>query len=229
MGTISSKQGALLTDCDTNSAYSIAYQTLYANIRFDWDSEHTRQHSILLATPAAYPGQITAVANVAIAAAQNGTPTVLVDSNLHTPALQQLFKVNAPTGLSDLLLANREITAQALASHLHETDVPRLRLLCAGKALAQPQDVGRLLTARLQDLLTSIRQYLADTESKPSLIIFNSPPVLAGIDAAQISALVDQTFLLIASGRTTRTQVRRAQEQLQRAHAHLLGIVMLDV
>jgi Mrp family chromosome partitioning ATPase len=154
VGTNAPKQQALLTDYNADSAYSIAYQTLYANIRFNWDSAQTRQHSILLATPAAYPGQATAVANIAIAAAQNGTPTILVDANLHASGLQQLFKTNAPTGLSDLLLTNREITAQALTSHLCETDMPRLRLLSAGKALAQPQEIARLLTARLQDLLS---------------------------------------------------------------------------
>ena len=54
------------------------------------------------------------------------------------------------------------------------------------------------------------------------------PPVLAGADASLIAALVEKTFLSIIVGHTTRAQARQAQEQLQRAHAKLAGIIMLN-
>jgi hypothetical protein len=40
---------------------------------------------------------------------------------------------------------------------------------------------------------------------------------------------MDQTFLTIATGHTTRTQAKRAQEQLERANAKLAGCIMLDI
>jgi Mrp family chromosome partitioning ATPase len=51
---------------------------------------------------------------------------------------------------------------------------------------------------------------------------------LEDVDAPLISSLVEQTFLLISAGQTTRMQAKKAQEQLQLAHAKLAGIVMLD-
>ena len=86
-----------------------------------------------------------------------------------------------------------------------------------------------LLSAKLQDVVQMLGQWLAETEAKQGLVIFNAPPVLAGPDASLIGALVEQTILIIVKGRTTRTQAKQAQEQLQRAHTNVVGIVMLDV
>src|SRR5947209_11010819 len=91
VGNRSQEQYVLLTDYDARTAYSEAYHTLFANIRLNWDSDATRQHTLLVTTPAAYVEQAAAVANVAIAAAQSGIPTLLVDADLRTPGLQQRF------------------------------------------------------------------------------------------------------------------------------------------
>ncbi len=228
MSTLSHEQVTLLTDYDTDSAYSTSYHTLYANIRFNWDCERIKQQAVLFTTPTAYPGQATVAANVALASAQNGTPTILVDADLHTPGLQQRFGSDKHTGLSELLTTDT-ITSQEIMPHLSKVLIPDLYLLSAGKTTVSPSQISRLLLAKLHDVLSSLRLFLAETENRPGMIIFHSPPVLTGIDAAQISALVEQTFLVIASGRTTRTQAKQAQENLQRAHAKLAGLVMLSL
>jgi len=227
MGTSPGEQVTLLTDYDATSAYSRAYHTLYANIRFDWDSERNQSHTLLFTTPTDYPGRSVVAANAAIAAAQSGVSTVLVDADLRTPGLQQRFSLSKTSGLSNLL-AREIITPSAVIAGLNQTFTPGLSLIGAGTAQLEPHEASRLLAAKLPDVLTSLFQMIAETEDRSGLIIFNSPPVLTGTDAAQISTLVEQTFLVIASGRTTRTQARRAQEQLQRAHAKLTGIIMLN-
>lgn len=86
-----------------------------------------------------------------------------------------------------------------------------------------------LLSEKLQAAIQTISLCLSETEDAPGMIIFNSPPVLAGPDASLIGTLVEQTILIIAKDRTTRTQAKQAQEQLERAHTNLVGIVILDV
>ena len=229
MGTpLRSEQVALLSDYDTESAYYIAYHTLFANIRFGWDAAPSKQHALLLAVPASYDTLPALAANLAIAAAQSGTPTVLIDADLKSPTLQQRFGTPQPRGLSDLLTEGWS-RPQTILPLLSETFIPQLRLLGAGSSLSQPARSSLLLSNRLSELLSALRLVLSESESRPGLIVFHSPPVLSSIDTAQISALVDQTFLIIANGRTTRTQARHAQEQLERAHATLTGLVMLDV
>ena len=227
MAIPSQEQVTLLTDYDTNSTYNEAYQTLYANICFNWKNKQSKQHSVLLATPTSFVGQAAAVANIAIVAAQNGTPTVIVDADMQQPSLQQRFGVGESTGFSDLL--NQEvITAESISAQLRPTFVPKLRLLCAGKA-NKAHTLHLLPQTRLEELVNSSRQLLAETESEPSLLIFHCAAVLASTHAAQLSALVEQTFLTIVTGRTTRVQAKKAQEQLQRAHATLMGAILLDV
>lgn len=224
--TISShEQVALLTDYDAQSAYSIAYQQLYASIRLNWNSEQGHTQTVLLVAPTEAASQATAAANVAIAAAQSGTPTLLVDANLRHPSLQQRFGLGDSAGLSELL-ASQSLSTQHIKACLKQTFVPGLSLLSAGKTSS---DSNLLIATRLHTVVDCLRQYFADTAEQPTLIVFHTEPVLHRADAAFISTLVDQTFLLIAAGRTKRAQARRAHEQLQQAHAKLTGAILLDV
>jgi Mrp family chromosome partitioning ATPase len=221
----SQEQVALLTDYDPHSAYSNAYYSLYATIRSRWDSEQYRQYTLLLTTPVAYPEFAAVGANVAIAAAQSGTPTILVDADTHTPGLQQRFGLPKSDGLAELLNAET-VTTQDIGASLQQTFVPNLHLLGAGNA---SEGVPVLLSTKLHDVVGCIREYLAESATKPSMIIFHCAPVLSGPDASLLSAEVTQTLLTIATRRTTRTQAKQAQEQLQGTHTSLGGIVVLDV
>jgi len=225
MGNSSNERYVLLTDYDTDSAYSAAYYTLFANIRLNWESASTQQHTLLLTTPTAHAEQAAAVANVAIAAAQSGIPTILMDADLRTPGLQQRFGLAKGPGLSDLL-AEESISPQKIPNYLQSTFVPGLQVLGAGTSPAKGALL--LLSPKLKEVVSSICQYQAASETQPGIVIFHSPPVLAGPDASLIGALVEQTFLSIIVGHTTRAQAKQAQEQLERAHAKLAGIIMLN-
>ena len=224
MSIRSQEQVALLTDYDAGSAYSAAYYTFFANIRFNWNKEQC-VHTLLLCPPAAYSGQATVAANMAIAAAKSGTPTILVDADLRSPSLERRFGMEKGEGLSDLL-AEDVITTQAVRQHLRDTFIPSLRLLSAGMAV---EGGILLLSEKLQAAIQTISLCLSETETAPGMLIFNSPPVLVGPDASLIGTLVEQTILVIAKDRTTRTQAKQAKEQLERAHTNLVGIVILDV
>ena len=221
----SNEQVALLTDYDVGSAYSAAYHTLFANICLNWEDAQTQQHTVLLVSPVAHSGQATAVANIAIAASQSGTPTILIDADMRTPTLAQRFGINKTVGLSDLLLADT-CDVPLLKEHLSGTFVPNLRLLSAGTATG---GTAPILTVKFQEVLSVLKLFLQETETRPNLMLFHSPPVLAGPEASLISAHTEQTILTIAQGRTTRKQAKEAQEQLQRTHGHLVGIVLLKM
>jgi Mrp family chromosome partitioning ATPase len=231
MGNRTNEQYALLTDYDTDTAYSEAFHTLFANIRFTWSSDKAKQspihnvHSLLLTTPSNYDDQAAVAANLAIVAAQSSTPTLLVDADLRAPKLEQRFGLGQNPGLSDLLQEEGPITAERITSCLQTTFVPGLKLIGAGTA----QATSLLLSPKLQDAITCFGDVLAREaeESRPGIVIFHSAPVLAGADASLIGALTEQTVLTIVVGRTTRAQAKQAQEQLERAHTKLSGIVML--
>jgi Mrp family chromosome partitioning ATPase len=228
VGNLSEGKYTLLTDYDAGTAYSEAFHTLFANIRFNWESDastSSQVHTLLLTTPSDYAEQAAAAANLAIVAAQSGTATILVDANLRRPSLQQRFGLERSAGLSDLLL-EEEPTSQKVASYLQSTFIPCLRVLSAGTSSAQ--GAALLLSSKLERCLCSIRQVLVESESKPGMVIYHSAPALAGADASLIGALVEQTLLTVIVGRTTREQAKQAQEQLQRAHTKLAGLILLN-
>jgi succinoglycan biosynthesis transport protein ExoP len=228
VGNLSEGKYTLLTDYDAGTAYSEAFHTLFANIRFNWESDastSSQVHTLLLTTPSDYAEQAAAAANLAIVAAQSGTATILVDTNLRRPSLQQRFGLERSAGLSDLLL-EEEPTSQKVASYLQSTFIPCLRVLSAGTSSAQ--GAALLLSSKLERCLCSIRQVLVESESKPGMVIYHSAPALAGADASLIGALVEQTLLTVIVGRTTREQAKQAQEQLQRAHTKLAGFILLN-
>jgi capsular exopolysaccharide synthesis family protein len=220
----SQEQVALLTDYDARSAYCEAYYTLLANVRFGWKNEESVQ-TLLVATPSPTSGYATAAANIAIASAQSGMPTLLVDADFREASLEQRFGLQKHTGLSDLLI-EKSLTPQLVAQHVQSTFVPALSLLSTGTA---NEDATLLFPTKFEGILQVLCQYLAGTVHGAGIIIFNCSPVLLSPEAAVISSYVDQTILLIAKKRTTRTQAKQAQAQLQRAHANLSGLVMLDV
>jgi Mrp family chromosome partitioning ATPase len=228
VGNLSEGKYTLLTDYDAGTAYSEAFHTLFANIRFNWESDastSSQVHTLLLTTPSDYAEQAAAAANLAIVAAQSGTATILVDADLRRPSLQQRFGLEKSSGLSDLLL-EEEPTSQKVASCLQSTFIPCLRVLSAGTSSAQ--GAALLLSSKLERCLCSIRQVLVESESKPGMVIYHSAPALAGADASLIGALVEQTLLTVIVGRTTREQAKQAQEQLQRAHTKLAGFILLN-
>ena len=228
MGNLSEGKYTLLTDYDVGTAYSEAFHTLFANIRFNWESDastSSQVHTLLLTTPSDYAEQAAAAANLAIVAAQSGTATILVDADLRRPSLQQRFGLDRSAGLSDLLM-KEEPTPQKVASYLQSTFIPCLRVLSAGTSSAQGATL--LLSSKLERCLCSIRQVLVESESKPGMVIYHSAPALAGADASLIGALVEQTLLTVIVGRTTREQAKQAQEQLQRAHTKLAGFILLN-
>ncbi|HKV58418.1 MAG TPA: CpsD/CapB family tyrosine-protein kinase [Ktedonobacteraceae bacterium] len=228
MGNDTQEKHALITDFAHSTGYSEALRTLYANIRFQWENDANRParaRSLLITTPKAYGDYAAVAANLAIVVAQSGTDTILVDADLRSPGYARRFGVEKPDGLSDLLL-DESLTSEKINDALQSTFVPGLRLLGAGTPSSQVASL--LFSPRLEKIVQTLYQCPNTTENANALVIFHSPPVLAGADAALIGALVEQTALAIIVNHTTRAQAIQAQQQLQQAHAHLIGVVMLN-
>ncbi len=231
MATLSPKQKEASIQDPPTVIDSLAYQQLYANIALSWSTEERQNdHTILLTTPRAITESATVAINLALTAAQNGMITLLVDADLHAPSLHAALGTNAAglSDLSDLKNKGEAFTAQSIHPYLNKVAASKLFLLSAGQKQLSSGEIGHLFTMRLGELLHGLRQSMREIASGASLIIFYCPAILSEIEASLISAQVERTFLLLAAGRTTRTEARKAQAQLQRVHAHLEGIIWLE-
>jgi capsular exopolysaccharide synthesis family protein len=228
MGNRSNEQYALITDFDQNTSFSEAFHTLFANIRFNWEKHHDvvpSIHTMVITSATEYTERSAVTANLAIVAARSGYKTILVDADLRSSGLQQRFGLDCNTGLSDLL-HEPSIAPQKVIENLRSTFIPGLQILCSGTASTTGSTL--LLSPNLENCMECIHQVLEQTDNTPGIVIYHSSPVLTGPDASLITSLTEQVVLTIVAGRTTREQAKEAQEQLNQAHAKLVGAIIVN-
>jgi succinoglycan biosynthesis transport protein ExoP len=157
--------------------------------------------TILVTSPGHREGRTTIVASLGMVIASGGQRVIIVDADLRTPDLHEVFGLPNDYGLCELLLGH----APSLPKALQETSIPNLSLLAAGRP---PLDLALALTSpRLIELIETLRE-------RADVIIFDSPPVLLAPDTAVLSGLVEGSLLVVRDGRTTLESASRAKGRL---------------
>ncbi len=208
---MSTPNQALATLSAPDSPAAEAFRALRANIKFAGGEGSPRV--ILLADTGSGAARPATAANLAIALAQAGDPTILIDADLRQPGLHRLLGVPGDAGLATFL---RETGAEP---PLVPTSVPGLRLLPAGPIPPNPAEL--LASDRFRSLLAWARE-------ATTFVIIDAPPVTAVSDALAIAAIADGTLLIVRAGHTRRPAAQRAKEGLERVGATLLGVVLTD-
>jgi non-specific protein-tyrosine kinase len=70
---------------------------------------------------------------------------------------------------------------------------------------------------------------LAAIAADADIVLIDTPPLGAISDAAILASQVDGALLVIAAGKTRREHAQAARDTLQRARAHVLGAVIINV
>jgi len=189
-----------------------AFRTMRTNVEFaDIDSG---VRSLLVTSPATGDGKSTVAANLALAFAQAGRRTILVDADLRRPAIHDFFDLSNGYGLTSLIRSPEVIE---LGQVLRVIDEPNLRVLTSGPLPPNPAEL--LGSNRMHSIVERL-------EAEADLVVFDSPPAGAVTDAAVISSLSDGTVLVVAAERTRRGAARSASEAVSRVGGHLLGVVL---
>lgn len=189
-----------------------AFRTMRTNVEFaDIDSG---VRSLLVTSPASGDGKSTVAANLALAFAQAGRRTILVDADLRRPAIHDFFDLSNGYGLTSLIRSPEVIE---LGQVLRVIDEPNLRVLTSGPLPPNPAEL--LGSNRMHSIVERL-------EAEADLVVFDSPPAGAVTDAAVISSLSDGTVLVVAAERTRRGAARSASEAVSRVGGHLLGVVL---
>ena len=172
---------------------------------------------ILVTSAHAGEGKSTVVANLGRSLAMSGRSTLLVDADLRLPVLHRYFDLRNERGLSDLLRKAPE-PGDALdwTPLVRETGVPGLSLMTAGEPVQDPPTLlGRAATTSLFVAFAGRYDY----------VIADSPAVLAVTDAVELTRTVDGV-LLVAGSNVQRDAFRHAHQELTRAGAYIIGVVV---
>lgn len=196
------------------TGYDEAIRTLRNSILLtDFDR---RLRTLMITSAAPAEGKSTIATNLAIAHAQHGHKTLLIDGDLRRPSVHRRLDLPSTAGLSDLL-TDQQLPWQEVLTKVDAA--PNLDVLLAGPPSRRACD---MIGAGLADILEQARKDY-------DLIILDSPPLLGFPEPLQMSALVDGVLLVARSGQTNRKALGSAIGTLARLRANVLGVVMNEV
>ena len=197
----------------TISGFEEAVRTLRNTILLgDFDS---RLRSVLVTSAGPGEGKTTASVHLAIAHAEQGKKTLLVDADLRRPSVHRRFGLTCPTGLSNVLTDD---------TPWQETVVPiegkpNLDIVPAGPPSHRASD---LFGPRIGDLLDEFaKEY--------DLVILDAPPLLGFAEPLQMATVADGVLVISRAGETKRKAVSSVLSALARLRANVLGVVLNQV
>ena len=131
---LGAREPQLLLGGGAPAGFTEAIRSVRTNLIFSSADEGSR--AVLVTSAAPSEGKSCISANLAIALAQLGRKTLLVDADLRRPHQHSLFEVGLEPGLSNLLVGDANEAAA-----VKETSVPGLSLITAGKIPPNPADL----------------------------------------------------------------------------------------
>lgn len=243
---------ALVTHTAPSSPASEAYRTLRTNLQFSNLSQKLR--SIMITSSGPREGKSTTSANIAVATAQMGLRTLLIDGDLRRPTINKIFSLNREPGLSEILshcYDKSVLDGGDEDAVLDEAFTERQTSVRAKKAIQQMASLDMAIAAVVHktnierlDVLTcgalppnpsevlgseTMKDLMSLVKEKYEFVVVDAPPVIAVTDAAVLAPQVDAAALVIESARNDRDIILKAKGLLERVGVNLLGAVLNNV
>jgi capsular exopolysaccharide synthesis family protein len=186
------------------------FRHLRINIEFLL-SKNDRIQTIAVTSSKRGEGRTTAARYLAMAYAQSGKRTLLVDADLRSPSLHSFFSGAYSPGLSEYL-SKQCGSRDAIAA----TRIDNLDLIKAGPT---PPNSSELLTS------PEMEQLLSELKQKYDMVIIDCSP-LGYIDGKVLAAKCDGAVLVLEYGKVSRDTAQRVNEELGQLQVKLLGTVL---
>lgn len=171
-----------------------------------------RLRSLLLTSATPGEGKTTTAVYLAIANAEQGKRTLLIDADLRRPTLHQKLGLPGEVGLATVV--KREIQWKDAIRGLPA--IPNLDVMPAGSSSRRSADlVG-----------TYIADILEEAADLYDLVIVDAPPMLGFAEPMQIATLTDGVVIVAVAGETNRKAIGAVVATLQRLKANVLGILL---
>jgi capsular exopolysaccharide synthesis family protein len=195
------------------SGFEEAVRTLRNSIMLtDFDR---RLKCILMTSASPSEGKSTVAAHLAIAHAEQGHKTLLIDGDMRRPSLHKLFGMENVAGLSKVL----EHGVDWHEILLKPRPDLELQVMPAGPSTRRAAD---LVGGALPQLLDRAREEF-------DLVILDAPPLLGFPEPLQMAAAVDGVIVVTRAGQTERKAVAAVLNTLSHLRANVVGLVLNEV
>ncbi len=188
-----------------------AYKALRTNVVFSLTGESACK-VITVTSSIQSEGKTTTAVNLGLSFDAADKRVLIIDCDMRKPKLARLLQMNAPAGLSNILME-----PQLLDSAVLKYADTNMKVILAGNIPPNPSEL--LASSRMTNLLENLKQ-------EYDYIILDSPPINMVTDAVIIGNQTDGVLFVVRAGHAERGGVQHALDQLEYAHAKILGFVL---
>lgn len=194
------------------SAFSESLRTLRTNLDFAKVDKPLRTLLITSSNPS--DGKTTLAANLAVIMAQSGQKVALVDGDLRKASVHKFFGGVNSNGLTNVLV--RQVSLEGALQVFPDKGIS---VLSSGPLPPNPTE---LLSSEIMG------KTLQTLTEKFDVVIVDGPPCVVA-DASVLASKVDGVLMVVSYSKTREGLALGAVEQLRRAKARLVGVVVNSV
>ncbi len=192
------------------SPVSEAFRLLRTNLEFASVDRPMRR--LLITSTGPNEGKTTVAVNLAGVIAQGGRKVIVMDADLRRPKVHRFLGLSNQFGLTDMFRG--DVTLRMISQQTRELE--NVSVVTTGSL---PPNPAELLGS------TKMDRILDEAEQEADIVILDSPPSLVA-DVQILAAKVDGVVLVIHPGHTPVDGARATMEQLKRAGARVVGVVL---
>jgi capsular exopolysaccharide synthesis family protein len=210
------EEGMPITEGQPRSPISESFRSLRTNLQYAGASIDESLHSVLVTSPMPGEGKTTVTVNLGVVFAQLGKQVALLDADLRRPGVHRTLGMANHTGLSQVFIENEG----KLNGAVQPARVANLSVVTTGSLPPNPSEL--LGSQRMKSIIDELK-------SRSDILLIDTPPALAVTDAAVLVPYVEGVLIVMKPGITRLAPARQVVEQLRRAGANILGIVLNNV
>lgn len=202
----------LIRPNDDRHLYAEAFRNLRSSILFkNWRAGRPPK-IVLVSSAVPNEGKTTTVANLSITMALGGSRVLLVDADLRRGGVNELFKIGADPGFSDVLTSRVH-----WRDAVQETATKGLHVLPRGEALDQTSE---LFLSPLAD------EVVKEMGEEYDYVIFDSAPVLVADDTASFAPKADTVLFVVRMSSTMARLTAKALDILYERQVNVGGVIL---
>lgn len=228
------------------SPASETYRHLRTAVQFSQSESPVK--TIVVTSAAAGDGKSTTAANLAVAFAQSGRTTVLIDADLRRPRVHEVFGASPNVGLYQLIRsapvgsdgaqaagpgpATDAAGLQLALDEWFQSGIDDLYVVPTGAvAVENPDDApddGRAIITNPAEVLGSpaLQAFLELLEETVDVVVIDTPPVLVATDSVLLASAADATVLVVTAGASKSGDIKQALAHLDDVGARVAGAVL---
>jgi len=198
---------------DHNSSAAEAFKMLATAVEFE--EFYNGMRSVEVSSSSQGEGKSTAAVNLAIAAANFGHNTILVDADTKKGIQHEMFGFDRKPGFSEIINGSVK-----LSESIRECGIPKLHIISSGHMIPQKDQVLAV---------NAVAEFMGQMHKQYDFIVVDSPPVLLVDDSIRIGKYCGGIIYTVGLGIISRPVVMRGLERFRKHSCRIIGICVNDI